>query len=623
MTIREIFIFLFINYFFSFFSLVVGNSILSFFRLEQFGLRLFFLRLLIGAIFITTFFALFNSGFRSYLIGLVPLGILILYYYRHKIKLPVLKSFFIITDWKKLDSFFLTNSIIYLITVFIIVGFDGIIYNIHPDFAFYGAISEILNKTGIESLFFDIALNNSYHYVFYHYFELWFGALVIEIFNVNSIQAILLVVFVFFCTLAVYGLYVLVNNKEENDYKLLSLSFLILIISPFVKTIRWLFGLQAGDVPFNITLISSFSIKNSIIVSLLVLLLLFRKKDINTITFITLLIIFVYPSTAVLLFPTLFIWLLYWLRKDKTKSNISFLSVITGILPFLILSYLNKFTDLSGSGIQFASILIYFKNNILKIISEPFIRMIWELVTYSPYIILAFLFLKYRESSFTDYIQQNKSLISLLFIGYVIGSVGIALLSFTANGHQLLSNFYDPLFILLASLLIIKCVYFNQNIKVKYFAFVIILFTLIINLPGITWNKENLNFNKYNNLAKIFDGDKKIAFIHGNKSAYFEIPFGNLRWFTQGYFPVNLSAGFIELNSISDKFDFSSSILNTKYYDELVSQNMAIDLILRENKFDYLIVAKTFDDSLNISSSEIANKKNIGSYYIYELNFSR
>ncbi len=564
------------------------------------------IKILSGLVFVVSIYAILQSGFRSYLILIIPLSLAFIWYIKDIFDVAGFKGRIKEIDLLQLGTLFLITLIVYILTVLSLVNLKGELYEIPLDYAYYSSISELLFKTGIETEYWEIALNGIHHSSIYHYFELWLGAAGIALFNITSMQSLMLFVFVLFTSLGVYGVYVILNKSNKFRFNYFSLSFIILIISPFYNTIRWTFGLEYGSLPFNKSLISDLSIKTSVVLAFLPILLEYRKSSYPVIAFIILLISLVYPLTIILFIPTLLLWLLSLKYILKYKISHALWGIILFIFSFLIISLINKSPEIKS--IDLRPILISFvKENLLVIIFEPLIYLLYQIISFSPFLILLFIYLKEYKINLRSLIAENEIILLFLFICFILGSYGAALLGFTPDGRQFLTNFYFPLQILVASLILIKSLTALNKFKIRLFSSILLIILFGLNIPRVIQiYKKTVNKKDFQILiGKFSNNTDEIAFIstRNTNSTYVYAPYGHLRWYIKDYFPSSLSLKFLQ-NEIKIKNIVGQlPTNNAKYYNDLMVKNKNISEIISENRIRFLIVENKFIDSLYLKGN--------------------
>jgi hypothetical protein len=154
MTLSELGFYLILNYLTIFILYFSGHSIVSLFKPVENSNYTFYLKILTGLIGIVSFFAIIHSSFRSHLIISIPLALFLIYLLRERFAVSGFINRVKFIEKMPLLVFIIITTIVYFLTVISIVSFKGELYNIAYDYSFYSGISEILLKTGTETLLF-------------------------------------------------------------------------------------------------------------------------------------------------------------------------------------------------------------------------------------------------------------------------------------------------------------------------------------------------------------------------------------------------------------------------------------------------------------------------------------
>jgi hypothetical protein len=625
MLLKNFILFWTINVFFLIFFFIIGHFFLSFLKNNQRVDRLVFQKLLTGLIITITSYALIKSGFRSYLIAMIPLSIGFLWQFRQKISLNFFKSKVRDINFRHFFVLVLINLAVFTLVFFSVQNFKGEYFTL-PDYPYYAGISEILMKTGIENGNWDIALNGIKSYNFYHFFEMWFAALSMLFFNLKSLPALMLVAFSIFASLAVYSVYVILTEKSTFSIKAFFLSFTVLLVTPFNKTIRWLFGVQSGDyyqdLPFNQSILSDLSIKTALVIIFVSLLFIHRKSKHQIITLLLLLIALIYPTTILLIVPTLFICLIInWVFFNQ-KGYFEILITSFVFLFFNSRRLLNETVPSVATNEPglFSAIIDYASNNYLTIIVEPFVYFAYLLLSLAPFMIIFAFYFKQNRFKVKQVFESHRFLIIYLFLGFFVGAFGSSLIGFTQDGRQLLTNFYFPVYILFGTLVLGKSILGTKPLKL--FGFGLLLLTIALNSPRVFMHyKTPVNIKDYEFLISKFENNRdEITFIStkNNNSTYVYIPYPHLRWYIKDYFPTSLSLGFLKNKLGTDNIERHGQLYRAKYSRELIIEEKSIPDIIRENRIRFLIVEEGYVDSLSFDQNLTFKKTKLEDHLFFE-----
>lgn len=635
MTLFEVFQFLLRNYFLVIVLYITGHSLISFFTPAKNKNIAFYIKIITGLVLLISTYAIIKSGFKSYLITIIPLIISFLFYFRKEFDTRKFRKRFKSVELTHLFFLIVITSVVYFLTIISLVNINGELYEVAIDYPYYAGISEILNKTGIETINWDLAFNNVSRFKFYHYFELWFGAFCLLIFKINSLQSILLLVFVVFASIAVYGVNIILNKENHFRMDYLISSFLILIISPLYRTLRWIIGVESGLL-FNQSIISDLSIKTAVVLTLSVLLWYYRKSDTNIITLILLLTAIVYPTTIIMLIPALIVWLIYlWLKYNfSVRQNIYWVLsfVITMVFVVLVNNCLSKNSAFFYENIperisqpgMMETIVYYFRNNYLKVLFEPFIFLVYQLLSYSLFILLFIFHLRIKNISPKKLINDHLILISFLIFAFLIGSIGRALLGFTENGRQITNNFFHPLFILMSSYLLIKTLWDTNARKLILFSFFIVAVILGLNIPrAVLLYKDPISLNDHLFLLnKLKNNSSELAFvsIKNNNSTYVYYPFAHLRWFMRDYFPSSLSQELL-INRLDEKNYEKWPSKYSKYYKDIIVNGKTIPEVIKANQIPYVVIENQLIDSIDVQQFSTFKATQLRDFIFYEFSY--
>ena len=161
--------------------------------------KLLSLKLFTGTIVLVSLFAIFKTHGNTIYSGLLLMLLFILHYYKRtqKIALTYIQQNAMFFEFKEMLYFLVTIILILPLFQFIFSYSHDRLPVVILDYSYYSAVSNSLLKKGIESsYYYNNMPGNTFETVpvFYHYFELWFAALVKTIFNIRALYALVLVV---------------------------------------------------------------------------------------------------------------------------------------------------------------------------------------------------------------------------------------------------------------------------------------------------------------------------------------------------------------------------------------------------------------------------------------------
>jgi len=308
------------------------------------------LKLIFGSVVLVTTLSICITGFKTMYIAFLPLILYFIYYNRFfgtKISIEDKANNFLIVFIQMLFAVSLSYLII-----------KGDLINgqkaLHLDQVFYGSLAESIWQTGLESVQsvyldkeLDIAIRP------YHFFELWLTGFSINAFNVNSIFAIIGVVFTFHVFIFSMTIYVFFLDKIEKKQK-----FLLIIVSViFFFTKGFLINPNYFSNEFNIIL-SDGCVKNIYPISFGLFSIFLFKEGKTRASFVFILItslvnIVTFPAMiGGLLMYILLIFVFY--KKDLAELVKDKYFIISVLLFFSLFAYYLFFISSSNqeTGIQ-------------------------------------------------------------------------------------------------------------------------------------------------------------------------------------------------------------------------------------------------------------------------------
>lgn len=363
-----------------------------------------------------------------------------------------------------------------------------------------------------------------------------------------------------------------------------------------------------------------------------------RKSEHSLLTFILLLICMIYPTTMIMLIPSLFMWLIYQKIRFKKKILASITAIFAFILLYGVVYFLNGNINLSAVSTTQAleqpdsdpgliqATIIHFTQNSIKVILEPFIFFVYQIVSYVPFLLLLAAIIRRQKPDLKKYFQQHQTLFSFLIIAFIIGSYGRSLLSFTENGPQLTNNFFHPLFILVATIVVIGSIY-QANKKILLGGLSIVILILGLNIPrAILFYKAKLETNDFEFLVNKLNEDvneSEIAFVstENSNSTYVYYPYAHLRWYIRNYFPSSLSPLYLMDNFDSKYWERNRVPTKSKYYDDLVNKQKTIPEVIEEYKIKYLLIENKYTASVDLGTDLKYSSKQLCDFLFIEFDY--
>jgi hypothetical protein len=582
------------------------------------GYRSTFKNTVIAVLALTTTYALVVSQFHSYLLilaGLLIYGLVRKYRLEKETKASLYMG-------EEVKSALFPESLLllgYFTFSFIVLNLKlwvepGPYSNLHPDFAFYAGISEILANTGIENRLMDIALADKRSFTFYHYFELWWNGWMSELLGHTYLRTLMLVTIPLGSAIMLKGVQELTASwlkaKDIKRGAVYILPLAILFLFPYTLTLRWLLSLGSAFTPWNPSIASSTMFKWIIVLSGLVFLVLDYKKHKNqNIALILAFLGVVYPSTIIAIVPSLVLWAFIF-RKNLPKWTL----IDTGVSVVLILvGY--AFVNRLGSGVNpeytknipgtvdlIKSYFLETPKNVVLFVKEPILRTGYILFAFAPLLLLA---IPYYQKG-VSFFKEKKELILFFAIAYVLSVGGVVLLDFSYDGDQLHRNLFYPLYILLLYGGLLTFSISSKIQWVKKGTMALFIGTVALNVSGITLDALELAQQKPNGTKQevetiietiqndpggiVFIADSSYFHNTRRKNFYFVIPGQNLRLQLHDYYTTCLSIDRIELEG-GDLFNLGSTLMSGHFYEPVYLEDQEYqDIFKTSSKWKYLIV---------------------------------
>ena len=561
----------------------------------------------------TTTYALLVSSFRSYLL------ILLVFFVYAFVKRKIFPSNGTLNEttphtawWKPWllilsyfsFSFFVLNAQLLLE--------KGPYSSLHPDFSFYASVSEILAKTGIENRLIDTALEGEVSFSFYHYFELWFNALVSTLLDLTHLKVLMYVTIPAFASVMLLGVYEL-QQKLFGKYGLFKTNWKyliplsILFVFPFTISLRWMLSLGSNFTPWNPSIALNLPFKWIIVLSGFVFLFVdYKEKKLYNVLLIFGFISVVYPTTMVATLPSLLLWFLFF-RKQLPRV-VLWDVIVTTLTIGLVMWRVSTFntppvaSEMIASPSTLSLIKEYFleenKSRLLLLVKEPILRTLYVLVAFAPLLAL----LWFKKDALKKHIEAHYILVVLIGFIYLLSAGGIVLLEFSYNGDQLHRNIFYPLFVLLFQMVVLYLLVDGKR-NVRIAGFTILLISMSLNISGIL-NKvstqqpvETQNAEAIIKAMNTEDGKSMFiadtTYFHNTrrKNFYFVLPGYNLRFDVANYFPHCLSMDRINLETEGDWFNLGTVFNSGRCFKPIMIEKLAYSAVFREAEdVEFLII---------------------------------
>lgn len=376
--------------------------------------------------------------------------------------------------------------IIFTVFAVIISFYFSIKFSMRNDVAYYTKISECLIPQGIENLFHYYNYeNNLFKGVSpYHYFEMWFSAIIFKINHLLGIKLfsnyLLYIYFIsnLFRTLVLIGIFGLISKYSKITIFsfLIVLPILVIDISAYCN---W------GNDSFVAE--SNFFERPNFMFYYLFLIPIFHSLlNKNIVIFSIWSLIFVLTTITAL--PTITISLLFFMAiiwfKDKGQRKLIIKLTVTFFLFLFVIVLFYKLFGVSRSALPIESMTIV--ELLLKSLS------IWKacvfmfvilLIKMIPFLILIFCLISNKFSKNFKFENTFKSLVFYVFLLCITGIGVFQLVPYLDNMYQFAFVSYCSVLLLLMIVLAIKINYLSGLLK-----YVMLVSILIITLFGFNRN---------------------------------------------------------------------------------------------------------------------------------------
>ena len=571
------------------------------------------LKLFTGIIVLVSIFAIIKTHGNTIYSGLLLMLFFILYYYKKNNKL----SF---SNTQQNMRFFEVKEFVYfLFTVCVfLLFFKYFFLSRHLqlwffyDYHVYSSVANNLLNKGIECDNIYIGMTGNTLEItptFYHYFELWFTAIVKSIFNIKALYAIIFIVQPLLFSLIIVLAKSFVKQYIYNFNKILLCFILILIIIISSNAEILNLFLPHGHLQFITSYFVNFSnLKLSLVYICLFFVVINWEKPWFE-KFIPLgILCFLYPTTLPVIVAGSLCFIIYLFIFEKHSfSWISIFYILTPAIftaTFYVFQKNNVSTpnSITISSLIFNKINHYSLRDVKIVIGEAF----YNYGAFLLYLIPLVLVLK-------DYFQANKKLpksffhsIIFILIVFSISLIPYSLMFLIFNMGQFQSNLFFPLFNILRFIILIMLLKRKRYIFVFITYFIINVVTLLIyfytNIPF-----SLLDSSKYISLKNEFSQQKFSSVYIRNRSSYkmtldratscWGIPYPYLCRFTDNYYPICLSVFEIpKAKDIKESYCDNENLISPFYRFAGDTIGKSIDSLKKEfiKKYhiDYLFLEK-------------------------------
>lgn len=518
--------------------------------------------LLSGHLVLVSFYAVIKAEGLTYL-ALPLVALLSIYLF------SLSKTKLISPEWNRANigikniAFILFLALCAFISMYFrVYDWGGGLKKVHTDFSFYGGVADFMKQFGVESLILDPLSVSAFPYQPYHYFELWSAAAFSAILGVPALKTLMLVVYPYHIFLLLLAIHEFVRPRIKSLLEVLVLVVTVLFLTPLGALFS---EITHHFVSFNIPFVSEHGIQTKMGMKLYAVQALFgiylfyilqdQRWSFKFLLFLGTLL-FVYPTTVP--YGGLFL-VMVWVLKLNRGSAHSYLTykrliVITGVLIALLCA-----CSLIASGL----------NPTLSALFLP----IKYVLSFAYIFIIVFL-----RSDLQKRLLELVALLIIipLFLGFSI-NIGKRFFQIFNNPNfaQIIANFADPAFLVL-SIVVINTFILSKGKLIQIFlsAFILGLYFFQGHFRAYTRAEMN-NLVDYEILDVLTQSpDALFAYqrdsldFHRTTTAwniYYDIPYHNLRWHTDKYFPLCISLPSVnfKMEDIDDsKKQWLSSIIS-------------------------------------------------------------
>ncbi len=582
-----------------------------------------FFKLLSGFVLSTVGFACVKSNFLTvYLIIFLLICIGFLYLksqnqinFSRKIWIDNLKKI----EYKELSFVFLLSLIVFFLQYNKLFDLSGNMLRIHYDTAFYAQVGQFISQSGKETLMLDTLNQENNPPVFYHYFGIWFGVLFANLFNLNILNALVLVSHSLMITLVITGSAVLLQQRFGFSLKK---SFLFALPILFLGHFWTAFGAEKTFITPGFVL-SALRIQKlgTVYISLLFFLILLNKKQLFARIFPLCLMFLLYGSTLPVVFTGIFFYLLYYIftKQEKSKKELLFsfsalIIPVLGIVLFYDLIHLFHFPSVPDS-----SQLIE-KRNLMDRIDSLLGTLVFFFNKISYYIVILFIpililiYLIYKKELSLKQIWEKYA---VMFFVLLTGLILHSLTNKEIDSDQLFLNIAFP-FVSIFVFLTTIALFFSNSIFRKIIAVLIVFLHFYCNFSFHETHPIDRKY--YEEIADIIkEGNNRYAYLfdkntlmNGSVVRNANVIYADydITRFTNDYHPVFLNSfDLLEITYNNNPLYIKASVINTPFYHYVMTKKennikktileYQVDFI-KENNIRFLITDKNNESLIRL-----------------------
>lgn len=561
-----------------------------------------FIRIVLSLVGIVSVYATIMTGFNSVLMGALLLMIFgIIYNVRHSKQCV---QFYEVAN-AKFEKSHSTFTAILIFVCFVLIMFAFCYLYLYNDFygnarsvwldnAFYAGIADNLNSHGIESSLL-ISDNSNATPNLYHYFELWFFAMLANIFGISSLSAMILIGLPILLGTALFGAFTMVVDNLKVS---LPVAFFLALTILFVTI---------GFRP----LINISKMKTVVVLICWIWFFLnIHSKDYFYLLFPICLAAALYSTAmpGLLIGTGLFIVILYIKFRffnGKQHNFSSLIAIVLIPLIFTVIFYLLNARGINAEDISLTSVILdYYSvgSNWLGTIEFMLITGAVKLSECAVYIAIIFVISK----NFKDSIHRYSDVITLVLSIFSVSALGWSMIYFHLDGEQVYTNVFSPFFQVALFFLLIN----GLNSSKRYVKYILGVLLIIIICCNVRYVQSDyiytLNNREYETLKMEMGSDKiSVAYIMEpefyetslfSRNIYLDIPFDEIRRFNTHYYPICLSVFEIPKPETATELSYyHNTVVNSEFYKYVKSNRLddSIDIaklrFIKDRGIDFLI----------------------------------
>ena len=578
---------------------LTGKIILGFFEFNTTSKFKAFCNYIIGLVVLILFYSCFKTNFKTINLGLIPILITLIIFFRKSIK----RFTFDVSSLK--------GDILLLFLVFFpVFTFQSLFYfdfsndtwlSLYIDQYWYADFSNSLKLYGVESTLTDLTHFFVSDGLFpYHYAELWLTSFLSSIYGVSAIASYALLVIPICVSIFLLGCYTLFESSKISPYLKYILVLLIALLSGVFFTGYESYELTKYAHHSDNGILSIYGQKHCIIyIYILLSAILFIKHKQE----VSLVVLLVVPVFSIVFLPgiiggvMLYGIYMFWIKGDRSLRLLYVISSALYIILFTLCFYVffkpSYPNEISNNSI-FLSRIINGSLSVLDIkifIGNVLYRLARPIIFYVPYLPFLIIFIK-----------KMKDLSVLYFFILFSGIITSALLFDQLDVIQFATNLY-----LLFNIIVIIALSISfefTSTRVKFGLLTLYIAMIFLGLKNNTIKgKSNLSKaidkSTFTQISSHFKGKISNVLVFLDEESFKKIP---LSWWQlkNDLLPVIQCTNSDVIFSLgnpslyfesSDKITYAdSAFANHKLPISKNSSDLTIEEFIKENNIKYLYI---------------------------------